>query len=124
MWGAATPGIDLIGFSFAPSYGGGASLAARLRIAQRWIRRTTKEQWVFSASGYPDVYGEANQARAIWGTLAWATSQPRVRALIVNGAGDYDTLVGLRAPGGRLRPVVASIDRARRALEEAARENR
>jgi hypothetical protein len=124
MWGAANRGIDLIGFSFAPSYGGGASLAARLRIAQRWIRRTTKEQWVFSASGYPDIYGEANQSRAIWGTLAWATSQPRVRALIVNGAGDYDTLVGLRAPSGRLRPVVASIDRARRALEEAARENR
>jgi hypothetical protein len=44
-----------------------------------------------------------------------------VAALIVDGAGDYETLVGLRAPGGRLRSTVPMLDRARRALEEAAR---
>jgi hypothetical protein len=83
---------------------GGASLSARLRLADRWMRRSTKEQWIFSARAFPRTFGEGNQERAIWGIVAWATSQAKVRAVIVDGAGDYEAVVGLRAPGGRLRP--------------------
>ena len=118
-WGERSRDIDLLGFSIAPSFGGGASLAARLRVAARWMKGSRKEQWVFSVRSFPRVFGEANQERAIWGTLAWATREPQVRAVIVDGAGDYNELVGLRAPGGRLRLVVASVNRARRALDEA-----
>lgn len=119
-WGAQHAGIDLLGFSLAPSFGGGASLSARLRLAERWMRTNGKEHWVFSARAYPRTFGERNQERAIWGILAWATSQPRVRTVIVDGAGDYESLVGLRDPGGRLRPVVVSVARAREALAETA----
>jgi len=118
-WGARQPGIDLLGFSLAPSFGGGASLDARLRLAERWMRRTTKEQWVFSARGYPRTFGEGNQERALWGVVAWATTQAKVRAVIIDGAGDYDTLDGLRAPGGRLRPAATTVARAVQALAES-----
>lgn len=117
-WGERQPGIDLLGFSVAPSFGGGASLEARLRLAERWMRRSRKEQWVFSARGFPRTFGEGNQERAIWGVVAWATSQAKVRAVIVDGAGDYDMVVGLRAPGGRLRPAATTVARARAALAE------
>lgn len=120
-WASASPLIDITGFTLAPSFGGGASLSARMRIAERWMRQTQKEQWVFAARGYPRLFGEANHERGIWGTLAWATTQRRVKALVIDGAGDYESIVGLRAPGGRLRPVVAVVDRARKALEESAR---
>ena len=123
-WGTGTPVIDLVGFSIAPSFGGGASLAARLRTAERWMRHSRKEQWVFAARGFPLVFGERNQERTLWGALAWATRQPGLKAFIVDGAGDYDRLTGLRAPNGRLRPAVAKLDRARRALDEAARDQR
>lgn len=121
-WGAQQDGIDLLGFSLAPSFGGGASLSARLRLAERWMRPVRKEHWVFSARAYPRTFGERNQERAIWGVLAWATSQPRLSTVIVDGAGDYEALVGLRDPGGRLRPVVTSVARAREALAETVEE--
>ncbi|MEP7382746.1 MAG: hypothetical protein ABI910_13740, partial [Gemmatimonadota bacterium] len=119
-WGEATRGIDLLGFSLAPSFTGGTSLAARTRLAERWMRRSRKDQWIWSARAFPRTFGEGNQARAIWGVLAWATRQPKVRTVIVDGAGDYEALVGLRDPGGRLRPVVGSVARARRAVDETA----
>ena len=34
--------IDVVGFSFYPSYDGGGSLSARLHVADRWMRRSTK----------------------------------------------------------------------------------
>ncbi len=122
-WASQSDVIDITGFSFAPSYGGGASLAAQMRIAERWMKSGggRKEQWIFAARGYPRIFGEANQERGIWGAMAWATTQRRVKAVIIDGAGDYESLVGMRAPGGRLRPVVAVVDRARRAIEESAR---
>lgn len=119
-WGERSRDIDVLGFSFAPSWGGGAAVEARLRLAGRWLRDSRKEQWVFSARAFPRAFGERNQERAIWGMLAWATSQPRVRAIILDGAGDYDALDGLRDPGGRLRPVVASVARARALLAESS----
>lgn len=111
--------IDVVGFSFYPSYGGGASLDARFRAAEHLMRDGSKPNWVFAVGVNPRVFGERNQERAVWGALTWATNQRRVQGLVVDGAGDYDVLLGLRAPGGRLRPVVATIERARRALAEA-----
>ena len=119
-WGEATRGIDLLGFSLAPSFTGGTSLATRTRLAERWMRRSRKDQWIWSVRSFPRTFGEGNQARAIWGVLAWATRQPKVRTVIVDGAGDYEALVGLRDPGGRMRPVVSSVARARQAVDETA----
>lgn len=111
--------LDVVGFSFFPSYGGGEAMSARLRVADRWMRGSSKEHWVFAAGAYPSVFGEASQARAVWGALAWATSHARVRGVIVESAGDYDAITGLRAPGGRLRIAVGSVQRARRVLESS-----
>jgi hypothetical protein len=112
--------IHVVGFSFYPSYDGGASLAARLRVADRWMRGTTKNNWVFGAGAFPVTHGEPSQARALWGTLAWATSHEQVKGLIVESAGDYDAVTGLRAPGGRVRPALAALERAVAAMAETA----
>jgi hypothetical protein len=119
---AAGPGspVDVVGFSFYPSYDGGESLAARLHVADRWMRRSTKSQWVFSAGAYPVTHGESSQSRALWGALAWATSHEAVKGLIVESAGDYDVMTGLRAPGGRMRPALATLERAVAAMAETA----
>jgi len=119
-WGSQAGGIDLLGFSFAPSFSGGTSLATRLRLAERWMRTSAKEHWVFSARGFPRTFGEANHERGLWGVVAWATNQPRVTAVVIDAAGDYDAQVGLRAPGGRLRPAVSTLIRVSRALAETA----
>lgn len=118
---AATPSsdIDVLGFVFVPSYGGGASLQARLRVADRWMRSAPKEHWVFAVGETPSTHGERNQARALWGTLAWATSRPRIRGVLVRAAGDYDAVNGIRAPGGRLRPVADVFRRAHSLLAES-----
>jgi hypothetical protein len=118
---AATPssGIDALGFAFVASFAGAAALQARLRAADRWMQHSTKEHWVFAVSETPATHGERNQARALWGTLAWATSRARVRGLVVRGAGDYDDVSGIRAPGGRLRPVADVIRRAQTLLAES-----
>jgi hypothetical protein len=118
---AATPnsGVDVLGFAFVPSFAGAAALQARLRAADRWMQRSTKDHWVFAAGETPATHGERNQARALWGTLAWATSRARVRGLIVRGAGDYDAVTGIRAPGGRLRPVADIMRRTQTLLAES-----
>jgi hypothetical protein len=110
--------IDAVGFAFYPSYDGGASLAAKLRVADRWMRGTTKPHWVFGVGAFPVTHGEPSQARALWGTLAWATSHEQVKGLIVESAGDYDMVTGLRAPGGRVRPALATLERAVAAMAE------
>jgi hypothetical protein len=115
-----TTPIDVVGFSFYPSYDGGGSLSARLHVADRWMRGSTKNHWVFSSGAYPVAHGETSQARALWGTLAWATSHAPVKGLIVESAGDYDTVTGLRAPGGRIRPALATLERAVAAMAETA----
>ena len=112
--------LDVVGFTLTPSYGGGNSLAARLRVAGQWARLSARPLWVFGSGANPRVFGEASQERAVWGVLAWATSQPRMLGVIVDGAADYDQLVGMRAPGGRLRGVVTTFERAQRALAEVA----
>jgi hypothetical protein len=110
--------IDVVGFSFYPSYDGGGSLSARLHVADRWMRGSEKSHWVFSAGAFPVTHGESSQARALWGTLAWATSHEAVKGLVVESAGDYDAVTGLRAPGGRIRPALATLERAIAAMAE------
>jgi hypothetical protein len=113
--------VDVLGVSIYPSYGGGSSLVARFHLAERWMRLAHKPAWVFTSGAYPRLYGERNQERALWGVLAWSTAQPRVVGVIVDGAGDYDALTGLRAPGGRLRPALGMLVRATRTLSESVR---
>jgi hypothetical protein len=122
---AASPAapIDVVGFSLAPDFTGGAALDVKMRTADRWMAAAPaplKEQWVFAARGFPVAHGEANQARAVWAALAWATSRTAVKGLVVADAGDYDDLSGLRTPAGRLRPVVDVVTRATKSLRETS----
>ncbi len=120
---AATRGtpIDVVGFSLLPGFDGARSLDTHMRVAQRWMRsfaKRPKPAWVFEAGGYPLTHGEKNQELSLWGALAWATTQPAIRGLIVSEAGDYDAIRGLRAPGGRLRSSVGAVRRAQIGLKE------
>ncbi|HEY3257481.1 MAG TPA: hypothetical protein VGJ64_01385, partial [Gemmatimonadaceae bacterium] len=67
---------------------------------------------------YPLTHGEKNQELSLWGALAWATTQPAIKGLIVADAGDYDAVRGLRAPDGRLRSSVGAVRRAQIGLKE------
>jgi hypothetical protein len=78
-----------------------------------------KEHWVFAAGGYPLVHGEMSQVRSIIGVLAWATAEAPIKGLVVYEGGDYNTVRGLRAPGGRLRPVTNAVLRAEKGLRAA-----
>jgi len=121
---AARPGspIDVVGFSLLAGFDGARSLDTHLRVAQRWmgLYPNPKEHWVFAAGGYPLVHGEQNQERAIWDVLAWATAEAPIKGLVIYEAGDYYTVRGLRAPGGRLRPATAAILRAEEGLQSSA----
>jgi hypothetical protein len=123
-WAAARGSpIDVVGFSLMPGFDGARSLDTQMRVAQRWMRpfaARPKPAWVFSAGGYPLAHGEKNQELALWGVLAWATTQPAIKGLIVTEAGDYDAIRGLRAPGGRLRSSVRAVMRAQLGLKQTA----
>ncbi|HEX2693354.1 MAG TPA: hypothetical protein VHL12_04770 [Gemmatimonadaceae bacterium] len=114
--------IDVVGFSLLPGFDGARSLDTHLRVAQRWLRLypNPKEHWVLAAGGYPLLHGEQNQERAIWGVLAWATAQTPIKGLVIYEGGDYNTVLGLRAPSGRLRPATAAILRAEKGLKASA----
>src|SRR3954466_2538882 len=117
---AARPGsgIDAIGFSLFTGFDGVASFDTYMSIAHRWMSQfpKPKEHWVFAAGGAPLVHGEESQLRAIMGILAWATAEAPIKGLVVYEAGDYNTVRGLRAPGGRLRPVTGAVIRAETGL--------
>lgn len=119
MW-AAAPGspMNVVGFSLLAGFDGATSLDTHLRVAQRWMQRfpKPKEHWVFAAGGYPLVHGELSQELAIRGVLSWATAQTPIKGLVVYEAGDYNTVRGLRAPGGRLRSATAAIFQAQKGL--------
>jgi len=125
---ASAPGspIDAVGFELFPGFRGTPALQARLRVADRWMRASDRpgargrEHWVFAAGGYPAAHGERSQEQAIAGILAWATSRPRLRGVIVSEAGDYRTATGLRAPTGRQRLAARMVPRAVRGLRESA----
>ena len=114
--------IDVVGFSLLAGFDGARSLDTHLRVAQRWMRLypNPKEHWVFAAGGYPLVHGEQNQEGAIWDVLAWATAEAPIKGLVVYEAGDYYTVRGLRAAGGRLRPATGAILRAEKGLRSSA----
>lgn len=121
---AAGPGspIDVPGFTLYPSASGTSTLDAARRAADGWMResRSTKDHWIFASGGFPEAHGEASQERAVWDALAWATSRPVIKGLIVSEAGDYGTIRGIRAADGHLRRVAFAIMRAMKGLRETA----
>ena len=122
-WAASdTSPLAAVGFSLAPGRRGARLLTAGTGAAERWMRvsKSRKEHWVFSVRGYPRAHGEVSQERALWGALAWATSQPGIKGIILADAADYRSATGLRAPDGRIRIATYSVRRAVRALREVA----
>jgi hypothetical protein len=121
---AASPGspVDLVGFSLYPSPTGVRTLDAERGAADRWMQatRSNKDHWVFATGGYPEAHGEASQERAVWAALAWATSRPQIKGVIVSEAGDYGVIRGLRAADGHLRRVTFAVMRAMKGLRESA----
>ena len=120
--GRDTP-VEAIGFRITPSVRGGSGLQARLMASERWMRLASDpavEHWLLEVSAWPTIFGERNQERALWGTLAWASRQPSVRGIVVHAAGDYGAPVGLRATSGRVRPAGYRLGSAIRGLREAA----
>jgi len=91
-------------------------------VAQRWMHQfpKPKDHWIFAAGGYPMVHGEDNQRRAIVDVLAWATAEVPIKGLVVYEGGDYNSVRGLRAAGGRLRPVTGKILSAKQGLSASA----
>jgi hypothetical protein len=118
---AARPGtpIDAVGFSMRAGFDGARSLDTHMRIAKRWMAQfpKPKEHWVFAAGGYPLAHGEKSQLLTLKDVLAWATAQQPIRGLVVYEGGDYNSVMGLRAAGGRLRPATAEIIRAEKGLQ-------
>ncbi|MGI9076607.1 MAG: hypothetical protein ACR2G6_04630 [Gemmatimonadaceae bacterium] len=113
-------GIDAVGFTVIPGAGGGVSLDAQTSAAERWMvaARSRKEHWVLEGGGLPTIHGERSQERALWGSMAWATRHPGMKGFIVFSASDYESPVGLRAPGGRLRTATRRVEQAIRLLSE------
>jgi hypothetical protein len=122
-WGASAGSpVDIVGFTLYPSSGGVRTLDAARGAADRWmsVSHSPKEHWVFAAGGYPEAHGEASQERALWSSLAWATSRPAIKGLIVNEAGDYGVIRGLRAADGHLRRATFAVIKAMKGLRESA----
>ena len=122
-WAAASSSpIDAVGFVLRPTAEGGASLRERMTRAEDWMAaaRSTKEHWVYDATGLPMAHGERSQQLVIEGTLAWATRQERIRGVIIANATDYAMATGLRSSLGRLRPALAAAQRSVRLVRETA----
>jgi len=122
-WAAAKGSpIDLVGFSLMPSPSGVRTLDAERGAADRWMRvsNSPKDHWIFASGGYPEAHGEQSQERAIWAALAWGTSRPSIKGIIVWDAGDYGIIRGLRAADGHLRRATFAIMRAMKGLRESA----
>lgn len=119
-WSAAAGSpMDAIGLSFFPWLAGAETLDARLRTADDWLRAapTRKLHWILEAGAFPLSHGDLSQARAIWGTLAWATSRSVVKGVIVYEASDYERPMGLRAAGGRMRMATTTVRQAIEVLD-------
>ncbi len=122
-WAAASDApVDGVALTLFPWYGGAAALDARIATVSRWMSasHSTREHWVLGAGGFPLVHGERSQLLALWGTLAWATSRPQVRGVVIYESDDYGAPLGLRAASGRIRPAAARVARAIDALGESA----
>jgi hypothetical protein len=114
--------VDVVGFTLYPSSSGVRTLDAEKNAADRWMRESasTKDHWVLAVGGFPEAHGEASQERAVWAALAWATSRPQIKGVIVAEAGDYGTIRGIRAADGHLRRVTFALMRAKKGLRETA----
>jgi hypothetical protein len=112
--------VDVVGFSFYPNRLGARFMVAGFRAADRWMdaHPPVKPHWVLGTGGYPLAHGEESHALAIWATLAWATSHPQIRGVLVMEASDYGEAMGLRAPNGRYRQAATSVRRALNGLRE------
>jgi hypothetical protein len=122
-WAAAAGSpVDLVGFSLFPSPSGVRTLDAAKGAADRWmaVARSTKDHWVWAAGGYPEAHGEASQERAVWAAMAWATTRPLIKGVIVSEAGDYGSIKGLRAADGHMRQAAWAERRAIKGLRESA----
>lgn len=122
-WAAsATSPIDVVGFTLYPSSSGMRTLDAARGAADRWmsVSRSPKDHWIFATGGYPEAHGEASQERAVWAALAWGTSRPMIKGVIVSEAGDYGVIRGLRAADGHLRRATFALVRAMKGLRESA----
>jgi len=120
-WAASADSpVDVVAISLMPWYDGAESLDRDMIAADKWIHAAAsdKDVWVLEARAFPAVHGELNQERALWGALAWATSQSAVKGYVVYQASDYESPTGLRAPGGRIRRATGAVRRAIRALRE------
>ena len=121
---AAAPGspVDVPGFTLYPSAAGVRTLDAARGAADRWMResRSVKDHCSYAAGGFPEAHGEESQERAVWAALAWATTRPAIKGLVVAEAGDYGTIRGIRAADGHLRRVAFAIMRAMKGLKETA----
>ncbi|MBA3559161.1 MAG: hypothetical protein H0W30_11230 [Gemmatimonadaceae bacterium] len=113
-------GIDAIGFTLLPGAGGGVSLDAQTAAAERWMvaAKSRKEHWVLEGGGLPTIHGDRSHELALWSSMAWATRNPRIAGFIVFSASDYESPVGLRAPGGRVRVAARRVGQAVRLLNE------
>ena len=111
-----------MGFRLFPSPSGVITLDAAKGAADRWmaVSHSAKDHWVWAAGGFPEAHGEASQERAVWAALAWATTRPAVKGVIVNEAGDYGTIQGMRAADGHIRQAAWALRRAMKGLRESA----
>ena len=106
---------------------GGVMLAEELRVATSWAATpgrsddSTRVAWLLGPRAAPAVTGQGAQARALWGTLAWATRTPGIAGMIVGPAADYERITGLRDALGRLRAAGRTYIRASRALHATLR---
>ncbi|HEX5437654.1 MAG TPA: hypothetical protein VFW98_10880 [Gemmatimonadaceae bacterium] len=110
--------VGAAAISLWPGPSGAGTLDTHMRAMDRWLAATpsSKPQWVLEAGAYPRIYGEASQDHALWGALAWATSRSAISGVVLFEASDYGSSVGLRAPGGRLRPAALAMRQAVQAL--------
>ena len=106
-----TAPVDALAISLFPGLDGAVALDARMRAADRWMRAApvAKPVWVLEAGAFPLAHGDASQALAIRGELAWAASRPAVQGIVIYEASDYEAPLGLRAAGGRLRPAAGVV---------------
>lgn len=122
-WAAAADSpVGAVGFVLNATHRGGRGLQLAMDRAAGWAPAVApaRELWVFALRGAPVAHGEASQQHAAAGVLAWATTLPSMRGVILWDAADYETLTGLRAASGRVRPAAFEVRRAARLIRESA----
>lgn len=108
----AAPAVDVIGAVIFPSYSGMPGVDARLRAFARWHtfatdslpdNRVTPIHWLANVGGLPHAHGDASQLAAIRHSMAWASRQSWIHAVVIGEPADYRGRTGIRAANGRVR---------------------